>query len=424
MADLTTEKLYQKDVYARACEASVLACPGDSKVILDRTVFFPEGGGQSSDVGTLTLADGTVCDVIRAYDDGDAVVHELAAPAPGLAAGSKVSLAIDWAHRFDNMQRHLGEHILSGAVYRLYGGTNRGFHMGDDYMTIDIRFENEDGSATDQVFTEEMMAAAEAEANRVIWLDLPVSVDYFTDAAEAAAMPLRKALTLEEDISVVTVGDVADPMDCCACCGTHPATSGQVGLVKTYKVEKNKDMFRIYFDAGRRAMAHYDRIADVIAELSGIYSAPLEEPEKILKAQAIEKEKAGEVHKVLSDLRKAHVQRICDAAISEAHQDLQSWGTVPTTLTPRGIRVADFDSAAKIMQDRLIGTCFIRFVEDATVLMYSDGDFDCGQAVKDYASRYQGKGGGSATYARAMFPDREQMDAFLAQFGCRQDLMI
>ena len=136
--------------------------------------------------------------------------------------------------------------------YKLCGAVNRGFHMGDDYMTVDMRLEDNPAYET---ITWETALKAEEMTNNVIWSDLPIIVRHFDKREDAENLPLRKKLSIDEDITIVCVGDENNPSDCVACCGTHPARSSQVGLLKIYKVEKNKDMFRIYFEAGKRAMA-------------------------------------------------------------------------------------------------------------------------------------------------------------------------
>lgn len=137
-------------------------------------------------------------------------------------------------------------------------------------MTIDISLE------ADERYTEinwDMAMQAELETNKVIWENTPVSVYRFDTKAEAEKMPLRKALNLEKDISIVTIGDISNPADSVACCGTHPSTAGQVGMVKIYKIEPNKGMFRIFFEAGQRALAHYDMRFDIMTKLENDLSA-------------------------------------------------------------------------------------------------------------------------------------------------------
>ena len=254
---MSTIKLYQQDVYLKECEAVILELQED-RVVLDRTIFFPTGGGQSCDLGFLGGQE--VLDV----SEKDGLIYHQVRSAASLKEGSRILCRIDWDRRFDNMQRHCGEHILSGICYREFGGINRGFHMGEDYMTIDISLE-EDPSITE--ITWEMAKRAELFANQVIWSDAPVTVRRFQTRQEAEQLPLRKALAIDEEISIVCVGDIRNAADCVACCGTHPSSAGQVGLVKIYKIEHYKGMFRIYFEAGKRALLDYDKKHDRITFL-------------------------------------------------------------------------------------------------------------------------------------------------------------
>lgn len=140
---MSTTKLYQSDVYTKEWDATVTKIT-ENGIYFDQTAFFPEGGGQSCDLGTVQLADSTSPElqVIDVQEDGDDVIHRLSSY-EGLTEGCRVHCTLDWPRRFDNMQRHCGEHILSGIFYQECGGVNRGFHMGEDYMTIDISLEDE-----------------------------------------------------------------------------------------------------------------------------------------------------------------------------------------------------------------------------------------------------------------------------------------
>ena len=325
-----TARIYQNDVYVKNWDAVIqsvdtLQEDGTTRILLDRTAFFPEGGGQSCDIGTIEWGEytWTVCDVQESSEpEKDEIIHTILCdqnlPLP--KAGQQVHCHLDWERRFDNMQRHCGEHILSGAFHSLTGAVNRGFHMGSDYMTIDMSLEDEPtaaGAKKPVEITMETALTCELQANQVIWSNLPVSVSYFQERAEAEAMPLRKALAFDEDISIVTIGDPASPADCVACCGTHPALTGQVGLIKIYKVENYKGMFRIYFDAGKRALLSCRREHEVVSSIANRYSSSIDDLPAALHAQ---EEKLASAKDQLHQLKKALIDRECaslDAALSE-----------------------------------------------------------------------------------------------------------
>lgn len=394
---MSTIKLYQQDVYMKECSAQVLSAE-DDLVLLDQTVFFPTGGGQSCDIGTIAGQE-----VIEVFEEGDLVYHRLNKDCD-LKAGQQVDCCIDWERRFDNMQRHCGEHILSGICFREFGGINRGFHMGQDYMTVDISLE-EDPSITE--ITWEMAKHAELCTNEVIWSNAPVTVCRFETREEAEKMPLRKKLAIDEEISIVCVGDVNNAADCVACCGTHPSTAGQVGLVKIYKVEHYKGMFRFYFEAGKRALMDYDKKHDLITKLGNRFSAGTDDLISKMDAQD-EKRKAlkNELHVLRQSVIESRVEEIRKAlAEADAAQIL--------TYEFSDMKTDDLLNIGRPLMKEIKKLLLIISAQDNTLLLFSDGTVNCGKLVKENASIYNGKGGGNATSARAIFPKREGLDTFM-----------
>lgn len=445
---MTTTKLYQTDTYLKEWDACILAAEtasdGRYLIQLDRTAFFPEGGGQGADHGVIRVilpdAQDAAFSVIDVQEDGDAIIHtiEFLDPSAKAAAGDagapvaakcltegcKVRCTLDWDRRFEHMQRHCGEHILSGAFYRLFGGANHGFHMGQDYMTIDIALE--DGSPV----TPEMARQAELLANQVIWDDQPVSVSYFDTREEAEQLPLRKALAFDEAISIVTIGDLSDPApaDCVACCGTHPATTGQIGLIKIYKVEKYKDMTRIYCDAGRKALADYQQKHDILTELSNQYSSSIEEfPAKL----RIQEEKNAAIRSQLHQLKKAWIESESaklDALLEEVGTTDDSMIQSSGSETPVILYLLEHLSMddAFTMAKPYMGTLhagnahpllLLYVKKEHSCVLVSDGTVHCGKLVKEYASFYQGKGGGNDVSARAIFTTDENVRLFADLLG-------
>ena len=216
---MNTIKLYQKDVYLKKFQGrieQILPAKEGDLLVLDQTAFFPEGGGQPWDRGML----GGFA-VEKVWEEGDLIFHQIRGES-GLKEGDVIEGVLDWPARFRNMQRHCGEHILSGIFYQECGGVNRGFHMGEEYMTIDISLEDDPDST---ILTPEILEKVETLANQAVWANLPVITQTFESREEAAALPMRKQLALEEDITIVCVGSLENPADCVACCGTHPSTS-------------------------------------------------------------------------------------------------------------------------------------------------------------------------------------------------------
>lgn len=401
---MKTTKLYQQDTYLKEWDSEVTsaAASGDGSgnilITLDRTAFFPEGGGQSCDTGFIEN-----CAVTDVQEIDGRILHTVSSDAEALLKpGAHVKCSIDWDRRFDNMQRHCGEHILSGIFFSMFGGINRGFHMGRDYMTIDISLE-EKPEVTEITFRDAI--EAERKANEVIWSDAHVTVMRFDSREEAEKMPLRKALAFDEDISIVSVGSIENAADCVACCGTHPSSAGQVGLIKIYKVEKYKGMFRIFFEAGQRALDDYDRKHDMLTDLSGRYSSSVEDfPEK-LRAQ---EEKLASVKDELYHIKNALIDSECeklDELMAAADENV-------VVYTLEHLSVDDAFNMAKRYMDSCEKLLMLYSVKSTSYILVSDGNADCGALVKEYAPFYKGKGGGSKLYARAIFSNDEDAQLF------------
>lgn len=399
-----TVKLYQRDVYLKKCSSQVLWANEDL-VALDQTIFFPTGGGQSCDLGTIDEYP-----VTEVFEKENLVYHRLK-QSSGLAPGQEVTCSIDWERRFDNMQRHCGEHILSGICYRLFGGVNRGFHMGQDYMTVDISLE-EDPSVKE--ITWEMAKKAELCTNEVIWSNAPVTTLRFETRQEAEKMPLRKALAIDEEISIVCVGDVSNAADCVACCGTHPSTAGQVGLVKLYKVEHYKGMFRIYFEAGKRALLDYDKKHDLVTILGNRFSAGSDDLfDKIRSREEKNKAVKNELHILRQSVIQSRVRDI-RSRLAELQQEAGAGKTHSILVCEYGdMKTEDLLNIGQPLIQEIQKLLVLISSQDNTALLFSDGTVDCGKLVKENASIYNGKGGGKATSARAIFPKREGLDTFL-----------
>ena len=236
---METVKLYYENAFLQDFTAVVESCgavKGGFAVVLDRTAFYPEGGGQPADHGTL--GDARVLDV----HEKDGVVTHLCDHE--LPVGAEVSGHIDWARRFDHMQQHSGEHICSGLICGRYGCDNVGFHMGADIVTIDFNAD---------IPWEELLEI-EGQANRYIQEDHPIDIQ-FHRGAELDAIDYRSKKPLEGDVRIVAFPGA----DCCACCGTHVLRSGQVGLVKFLSVQKFREGVRIELLCGQRALDYLSR---------------------------------------------------------------------------------------------------------------------------------------------------------------------
>lgn len=239
---METEKLYYVDPFLREFTATVLACEpwkNGFNVVLDRTAFYPESGGQPADHGMLNGI--AVADV---HEKGGVVFHNLE---KSVEIGETVTGVLDWSRRFDHMQQHSGEHIISGILCADYHCDNVGFHMGADTVTIDYNAD----------ITWEQLMIAERKANEVIYADAPVDIQY-PSPEDLATLDYRSKKELTGQVRIVTFPEA----DCCACCGTHVLRAGKVGLVKVLSCQKFREGVRLEILCGRRALRYLSAVYD------------------------------------------------------------------------------------------------------------------------------------------------------------------
>ncbi len=407
---MQTERIYRTDRYCRSIDAEVCEVTqkdGCDILVTDRTVFFPEGGGQPSDIGEVTLGDITFA-VTYAYDESleGNVYHLTDAPAGTFCAGDSVCLSIDWDHRFTCMQRHCGEHMLSGAFHNLYGAVNRGFHIGNGYIAIDMDCDG-------KILTAEEIKAAEDMVNAAIRANYPVDITYYENYEASRHRPVRKDVEHEGRVSIVTIGDMDNPFDCIACCGIHPAGTSEVGLLAVYRAEPNKGMTRIFFDCGRPALEKLRKDYDIAYDVSKKLSSSIEELPHKLELQA---EHESELKAQLSTLTAYYKEKETVSARAEIEKQ-----------SADGIRVHCFDNEVLNTGDLLkygfrlaegLPSGELLVLKDrnsATVLIFSDGkELKCGDIIKHHAADYNGRGGGRPDNARAAFKNMSDVDAFAA----------
>ena len=260
-----TDKLYNDNVMLKECTATVLACEekdGKFLVELDRTVIFPEGGGQLSDRGKINDVN-----VLHASEKEDRIFHECDQP---LEVGAQVTVTLDWAVRLDRMQQHCGEHILSFVCWKLFDSQNIGFHMNEDFVTVDL----------DKALTEEELLQVEQATNAIIWENRPINV-LNLESEEAAKLPMRKFnANLKGILRIVAV----EGADVCTCCGTHPPFTGMVGCMKIIRAERRKQGQRLEILCGARAMADYAKKNNILHNLATNLSSKVDEvPERFAK---------------------------------------------------------------------------------------------------------------------------------------------
>lgn len=284
---METVKLYYEDSHRKEFTAQVLACcqtEAGFQVVLDATAFYPEGGGQPCDFGTVGEAR-----VLDVQEKEGQILHLCDRALP---VGQTVTGRIDWQRRFSLMQQHSGEHIVSGTVHRLYGWHNVGFHMGSDVMTIDF----------DGPIPVEDLAKIEQLANEAVWADLPVNCDYPSQEA-LPGIPYRTKRALPWPVRIVDIAGV----DLCACCGTHVKRTGEIGLIKLISCMKFHAGVRIEMACGSKALALTQAVFAQNRAVSQAFSAKMletgEAAAKMNTQLAAEKLRANTLQSALFDLQ-------------------------------------------------------------------------------------------------------------------------
>ena len=382
---METERLYEKDVHLRTFTAQVLACQAGKHgyhVVLDRTAFYPEGGGQPGDQGTL---DGVAVTDVHTVD-GE-IVHYLEKP---LEVGATVTGVLDYDRRFALMQQHSGEHIVSGLIFSHYGLHNVGFHMGRDAVTIDF----------DGFLTDEQLKTLELEANQAIWADLPVEV-LWPDRETLAQLPYRSKKVIEGAVRLVRMGSV----DLCACCGVHVTHTGEIGLIKFLSSQRFHEGVRIVMLAGAPAYAYLAAVWQQNKAVSGQLSAkPLETAKVVSKLRGdLEeaKQRAAQLEEQLFSLRAQAFSGAGDVLLIE-----------DKPLKPDSLR-----RLADAVQTCCGGRCAV-FAPTADGYAYALGQpgGDLRALVRRMNQTLSGRGGGKAEFAQgSVRADRAAIEAFFRE---------
>ncbi len=379
-----TQKLYDIDSHIQKFEAVVTACTQTDKgyaVELDQTAFFAEGGGQQADRGVL---DGQK--VLDVKEKEEHIYHYVKEP---IEAGKKVAGRIDWTFRFTNMQQHSGEHILSGIAYAWKGYHNVGFHMNDTLTTIDF----------DGPFTAEELQELELRANRVIYENQPVTIEY-PPQEELDQMDYRSKKKLTGAIRIVKVGN----SDCCACCAPHVRTTGEIGMVKIIGAENYKGGVRLTIVCGERAVKDYDHKNQLLKEIGARLSA---KPEQV--AKAVEKQE-----KELQQLKEKMVA-VSAQLVQYKLDQLPAQGSVclvETALDPVAARTLVNGMAAKMSGH---GAVLLPKAEGEYQYIIGSQNEDVRPLAKELASKFGGRGGGSAQMVQGTVTGQaEEIAAFLS----------
>ncbi len=372
-----TERIYYTEPSCRTFEATVTRTgerDGRPLVTLDRTAFYPTSGGQPFDTGRL----GSV-DVVETIDEGDEIVHVVSAP---VAPGTRLRGEIDWVRRFDHMQQHTGQHVLSAAFDRLFENRTTSFHMGAEVSTIDLAREATSGE----------IDRAVDEANHVVWEDREVSVR-FVSSDEAARLTLRKEPIREGTLRLVEIRD----FDLSACGGTHVSRTGAIGIIAVTQSERFRGGSRITFACGSRALRAFRGYRDAVAGAVRVLSVlPHELPSAVERAQLDSKDLRKTVSRLQGELAGHEASRLLeDAALVGDRrvvvQALEGWDAaglkaIASSLVAQSGVVAVLVSAGKPIA--------------VVVARSQDAALDSSKGLRMLLDRFGGRGGGRPELAQ------------------------
>lgn len=364
-----TDRLYEKDAYCREFTAKVISCKykGDAYyIVLDRTAFFPEGGGQSADVGTLNEVEVSDVQIID-----DAIVHKTSNEIP---VGCEVHGKIDWSLRFSRMQNHSGEHIVSGIVNSLFGYNNVGFHMSKSEMTVDF----------DGLLTQDDIDKVERLANEAIYKNLDITITYPSNK-EAALVSYRSKLENIENLRLVTI----DGLDVCACCAPHVLKTGEIGLVKIIDFTPNKGGVRLTVIAGSDALSDYSMLNRANKHMMKSLSVSRE-----LVSEAADKQ-----IELVSALKYENQELLKRVAWCELGPVFTGKGAYAIS---QGLSYEELRHCVNMLAKNGTDICMLFSTDDNENYIYviSDASGDTRPTVKCLNDEFDGKGGGKPNYAQ------------------------
>lgn len=379
-----TERLYYTDPYIKEWNANIKEVFQEENkfyVILDKTAFFPGGGGQPGDRGFIDDLE-----VKNVFEREKEIIHVLEKNPDK----KEVKCKLNFSKRFYYMQQHAGEHLLSAVLYDSYGTQNDGFHMGDEYVTIDNSIKN---------LTDDMINEVENKVNYYIYKDIPI-VDYFVDYPKVCDFNLRKVCTVEEDIRIVEIQGI----DRIACCGTHVRTTGQIGLIKIIKTEKYKGMTRIYFKCGQKALEDYQGKHKIVATLNKNYSSTDKE---ILDKVINESLQVKMLSKEVKELKEKLMEFCAQDIVKEVNK----------LILFRVFKEETFEEIQiinRFIMEKSHSINILVSEKDRKVILSHDGKFqlNCGKLFKENISKFQGKGGGGDRQCQGAFLKEEDLNNF------------
>ncbi len=363
-----TIKLYENDAYIKEFEATVLSCEEckDGYLLeLDKTAFFPEGGGQQADTGFIN--DSKVTDV---QIKNEIITHKVD---KAFSVGETVTGKIDWDVRFPRMQGHTGEHLVSGIIHTMFGYDNLGFHMSEKTMTLD----------PSGILTDEDIKAIERKANIAVYENREVTA-YYPDPSALETLDYRSKLDLKEGVRLVNI----DGYDTCACCAPHVSRTGEIGLIKIIDYIQYKGGMRLTMVCGINAFEDYSKLHDDNKAMMHLLSASRDKTLEFVTRD----------HEVIG-AQKSEINRL-NAELSKANLDIVTLGSTLCGFT----KGASFDDMRAMVNDNLDKADKVAFFSEGDngdfSYIISSSTLDVRDTVKALNEKFSGKGGGRPNYAQ------------------------
>ncbi|MDE8563814.1 DHHA1 domain-containing protein [Anoxybacillus rupiensis] len=359
---------------------------GDTYIVtLAETAFYPEGGGQPSDCGTIEAIP-----VMDVFEENGEVYHRLSS----LPASSSVHCEIDAQRRWDHTQQHSGQHLLSAVCIELLDAHTKSFHLGRDIVSIDL---------DTPALSEQQLLAIEDQANMLIYNNIPIKT-YYVSQEEAKKLPFRKLPELDGDIRVVEIQGI----DISACCGTHVSRTGEIGIIKLLKTEKHRGMTRLFFKCGRRALDDYQTSHRLLTSLSQHFGAHREMLANVLyKLEAENKE----YQKQLQHMKQMMARIEAKGIVQEAN-DSSIVFRIYEDLPSKDLQIIASEVVTHYQKTAILATK----AESRLIIVKSPShSFHAGNVLKQQLEATNGKGGGNDRQAQAVFPTNDELISFIQQ---------
>jgi alanyl-tRNA synthetase len=375
-----TERLYYNDSYLTEFRARVVdASPDRQRVYLDRTAFYPTSGGQPFDTGELGGLK-----VIEVTDEGDRIVHVLADALPDTEVGGR----IDRDRRFDHMQQHTGQHLLSAVLLELFDAPTVSFHLGADACTIDVQ----------GALEPEQLRQAERRANEIVFENRPVAVS-FQDSSDD--LGLRKPTERQGLVRIVSI----DNLDRSACGGTHVGATGEIGSILLRKLDRIRGNLRIEFLCGGRSIARARSDFDALSKIARVFSSPLDETPALVEAQREKLQESDRTRRRLST-------ELAQASGRALYGETAPGSDGIRRALRRGEALAE-ESRSEAQSFTAAGPAiFLALAEKPPSVLLAaskDSGVNCGEVLKRLLSAAGGRGGGNATLAQGSLPSKAEL---------------